>query len=177
MRASSMTKSQSGFTLIEMMIAVAVICILTIIGYPSFRAIIRSNRISAQTNSFLASVSLARGEAIKNNFNAGLCASTNGTACGGTWVNGWMVFDDNNNNGVYDGGAEKIIRYTQGDPNMAVTTATAGPLMFNQRGMYTGNVPITIQMAPLDCATGYQGVRNFTLLPVGQLTVTKANCP
>jgi len=172
-----MSKPQSGFTLIEMMIALVVLTVLIVAGFPSFRAILRSNRIASQTNTFLASVNLARTEAIKNNFNAGICASSDGTSCSTAWNTGWIVFDDNNNNGALDGG-ERIVRVVRGNPDLSMTSSpTTGTLMFNPRGMFTNAAAINLTMQPNDCPSGYQGVRNFTLLQVGQMTVNKANCP
>lgn len=59
-------RRQNGFTLVELMVTVAVLAILSTIAYPSFQSTIRSNRVATTTNELIASLALARSEAIKN---------------------------------------------------------------------------------------------------------------
>lgn len=58
-------RRQNGFTLVELMVTVAVLAILSTIAYPSFQSTIRSNRVATTTNELIASLALARSEAIK----------------------------------------------------------------------------------------------------------------
>ena len=184
MRRETMTKSRSssssGFTLVELMITVLVIAILTAIGLPSYSAIIRSNLIATQSNGFLAAVNLARTEAIKNNYQAGICASSDGQACNTTnWGLGYLVFDDTNNDGALSAG-ETIVRYSSGSPNISfVTTPAGGPgvLIFDPRGEYMNANQLVLTLQPNDCPSGYLGTRTMTLHTVGQVTMTKNNCP
>ena len=55
----------SGFTLIELMVAIAVAAILITLATPSFRLLIQNNRISGAANDFVSVFNLARAEAIK----------------------------------------------------------------------------------------------------------------
>ena len=86
---------QRGFTIIEMMVALAVFAILVAIAVPSFKdATLRTN-IKSVANELQASSYLARSEAIKRNGVVQLCSSTDGETCDGTaWKNGWIVFFD-----------------------------------------------------------------------------------
>lgn len=177
--SKSESKAASGFTLIELMITVTVLVVLIGIGFPSFSAMLRSSRIAASSNDFIASVSLARSEAIKNNIAAVICASDTGTACGANWNNGWMVFSDVNNNGTYEAGIDNLLRFSAGSPTtISMTTAAGGTMAFNSRGVYTGVAPpATFTMKPIDCPIGYPGKRTFNLLITGQLSMTKVACP
>ncbi len=83
--------SVRGFTLIELMITIAIAVILLMVAVPSFDAVRLSSRLNTFSNNFVASVHLARSEAIKRNATVTLCSSTNGTSCGGAWNNGWIV--------------------------------------------------------------------------------------
>ena len=56
-----------GFTLIELMVTVAVAAILLTVGVPSFQYILQSSRVSTQTNELVTGLSTARSEAIRRN--------------------------------------------------------------------------------------------------------------
>jgi len=79
-----------GFTLIELMVAVAVAAILAAIVVPSFHKLTISNTLAAVADDVVGAINLARMEAVKRNANAQFCsdvASTNtsdtlGAACG-----------------------------------------------------------------------------------------------
>ena len=84
-----------GFTLIELMVTVAIGAILTAIAIPAFNAFVLNDRDSAQINSLVYSFSYARSEAIKRDLATGVtvCPSANGSTCSGTtaWSGGWLV--------------------------------------------------------------------------------------
>src|SRR5260370_35878093 len=102
---------QTGFTLTELMVFVAIVAILLGIGVPSYRYIPNSYRMSAEVNGLLGDLQYARAEAIKEGQTVTTCVSANGTACtGGTaWANGWIVFSDPNANATVDAG-ETVLR-------------------------------------------------------------------
>ncbi|TAK52940.1 MAG: prepilin-type N-terminal cleavage/methylation domain-containing protein [Gammaproteobacteria bacterium] len=86
---------ERGLTMIEMLITVVIFAILMAIAIPSFRDASLGGRLAAAANNLLASVQLARSEAIKRNVAVTLCASANGTSCAasGDWEQGWIVRD------------------------------------------------------------------------------------
>ncbi|MBK1654356.1 GspH/FimT family pseudopilin [Allochromatium vinosum] len=93
---------QTGFTLLELMVTVAVATILLAIAVPSFQDVIRRNRLAAATNDFLASIYYTRSEAVKEDKRAIMCASSNGSTCTGSWADGWIVVVDSNRNDEVD---------------------------------------------------------------------------
>lgn len=86
------TSSNRGFTLIEMMVAIAVATILSMIAVPSFRNASLSSQLRSSANDFVASANLARSEAIKRGTAVTMCVSAGGSSCtAGGWEQGWIV--------------------------------------------------------------------------------------
>lgn len=85
-----------GFTLIELMVTIAIAAILAMAAAPSMRDFVIRNRSSAATNEFIGSVLRARTEAASRNSCVTMCISSNGSSCAGAaqtaWDSGWIVF-------------------------------------------------------------------------------------
>jgi len=90
-----------GFTLLELLVTIAIAGVLLGIGLPSFGNMMAESRISAQYNSFVGSLYQARSEAIKGGADITVCprSAIEATSCGGAddWENGWIVFRDQTN--------------------------------------------------------------------------------
>lgn len=80
-----------GFTLVELMITMAVALVLIMIAVPSFKSVILSSKLTTTANDMVGAINLARMEAIKRNANTQFCSdsasnndpsSTLGAACG-----------------------------------------------------------------------------------------------
>ena len=67
---------QRGFTLVELMITVAVAAVLLMIAVPSFRSITLSNRLNTAANDLVSAISVARMEAIKRNASTQFCSNS-----------------------------------------------------------------------------------------------------
>jgi len=102
---------QSGVTLLELMVALAIAAILLTMALPGFSSLARSSRLSSVTNEFVSSLHLARSEAIKRNSHVVMCKSATGGSCAasGGWNQGWLMFHDGNNNAVLDIGETVIL--------------------------------------------------------------------
>lgn len=82
---------QQGFTLIELMVTIMVMAIILMVAVPSFNEATLGSKLGSLANNFVASVQLARSEAIKRNAAVTLCASSDGSTCTGAWKDGWIV--------------------------------------------------------------------------------------
>lgn len=96
--------AEHGFTLVELLMALAVMAILGTFAVPSFHSLMDSSKLTAASNALLSSMHLARSEAIKRGNRVVLCKTADGVVCAerGGWEQGWMVFQDTNNNGERD---------------------------------------------------------------------------
>ena len=81
----------AGFTLMELLMGIAVLAILTTLAVPAFNQFVQSNRLAGQTNEMVAALQYARSEALKRGSWAELCASADQTTCGGSMGDGWIV--------------------------------------------------------------------------------------
>jgi prepilin-type N-terminal cleavage/methylation domain-containing protein len=106
-----MRKPSHGFSLVELMTAIAVLALLLAVGVPNFRDAIRNSRMTSAANDLLAHAALARSEAIKRRAVVSVCSGEGGDApsCdGGSFGSGWIVFEDANGDGDFDAGDELI---------------------------------------------------------------------
>ena len=83
-----------GFTLIELMITIALLGILLALALPSFSDMIRRTAVSSAASSLSVALATARSEAVKRGRNVSVCKSTNGSTCvtSGDWSTGWVIY-------------------------------------------------------------------------------------
>ena len=86
---------QKGFSLVELVIALAVLSIVLSLAAPSFSDSMQNARISARYNEMVSAMQLARSEAVKRNTPVAICARDSDSTCGNAWGNGLLVFVDN----------------------------------------------------------------------------------
>src|ERR1700730_7702088 len=94
--------THTGFTMMELLMTIAIAAILAMIGIPSFRYVTNSNRIAAEVNGLLGDLQFARAEAIKEGQNVTVCVSALGASCDGTttWQSGWIVYSNATNSTI-----------------------------------------------------------------------------
>lgn len=118
-------RTNTGFTLIELVVTIAIAAIVLTIGVPSFQETINNNRLTSGANEFVTGLNLARSEAIKRSVTVTLCKSADGATCaaGGGYEQGWIVFVDPNGNAAVDGGEQVVRAYGALSGGMTLTAA------------------------------------------------------
>ena len=130
-----------GFTLMELLVTMAVAAILLAIAVPNFQSFFNRNRVVTVTNDFITAVNYARSEAIKGGAITTLCMSSSGVACTGNsgWSNGWIIWVDRNANGVMDTGVVSELIRAHGPINAGNVAmgGTQTSFSFNGQGALT----------------------------------------
>ncbi|MCB1919947.1 MAG: GspH/FimT family pseudopilin [Candidatus Competibacteraceae bacterium] len=177
---------QPGFTLIELIITLAIAAIVLTIGVPSFQEMMRNNRAATHANEFMNALNLARSEAVKRGQGVSLCPSTDQATCtgGGDWKDGWIVFidADANGNGIQDEFAtDSNGAVDNGEFLLRVYEPLAGSPVFNGpssiRYLATGSItPTATQQISYTLNTINQAV---CISPVGRPHIEKDStiCP
>lgn len=180
-----MTKlNASGFTLIELMVTVAMIAIVLTIGVPSFQQMIMNNRMATQANDFVGSMNLARSEAVKRGQRVALCktadpfAATPACITSGAWGQGWLIFVDSNNDATLDA-AEVLLRVHESISPSTLTGAAnvANYLSYAADGT-TRLISNAFQSGTLTLCPGTSGMtgRSIAINVTGRAQIASVTC-
>lgn len=111
---------QSGFTVLELLITVVIMAILAALAGPSFKEMFENNRLATQANEIVASVALARTEALRRNGRVIMCRfdavqtnptpATAGCTSGTNAWGGWIVFADVDGDGTYSTTTDELLQ-------------------------------------------------------------------
>lgn len=93
-----------GFTLIELMVVMALVAVLAALATPEFKRAMAVQQLSGAASDLAAAAMQARSEAIKRNRRT-LVQPTSGT----DWSQGWRVYLDLNVNASYDSGSDTLV--------------------------------------------------------------------
>lgn len=154
-----------GFTLIELMVTVAVIGVLAVVAVPAMTNLVNANRLNGAAGELQAAVQLARSEAVRRNVSVTLCPSSDGTNCASTttWTR-WIVRGrDPATVSTID-----IMRDETPAGGVQLTGPAAG-IVYRPSGLIDSKAQVEVDMAGHD--------RYICVQVNGLATVSKVACP
>ena len=154
-----------GFTLIELMVTLAVLSILLTVGVPNFHTFILKNRISAAANNLIGALNLTRSEAIKRGSDVRMIRIG-----GNAWEGGWQILSSTN----------EVIRIY---PSISQLTIHTGNNYLNWVGFHSNGFPFSGGQLPNDafkiCSSrnpvGVNG-RNIFVSRLGRTRSVDSSC-
>lgn len=169
-----------GFTIIELIVAIAILAIVMAIAIPSFTAFIQNNYAKSIAVNLVETLIFARSKAITINSPVTVCATADNTfsSCGNQWTLGWLVFIDVNGNGSLNSGTDTLLRteaLTGQNANITTSPSTSAAT-YNNLGFPNPNAAnTTFQVSATGC-TG-NSVQNINISLTGRVTATTSACP
>lgn len=143
--------NNKGFTLVELMVVIALVAIIAGFAVPQFGRLIDNNRVVSTTNSIVGLLNYSRSEAVRRG------ARITVTSAGNTLT---TTLTSNNN-------VIREIEEASGDLSI-----TAGAVTFRANGLTTSAGDVVLNV----CSGSSEG-RTVTVTPGGRVVTTDFNCP
>jgi len=165
----------SGFTIVELLITMAVFGVLSAIAFPQMTGYSDNNRLVNQVNNLSANLQYARSEAIRRVRNVTI-ETLDGT---GNWQSGWQVYVDADNSGTAQ--AAELLRVVDAfspGTTFVATGVIPDTVIFtpNGRSSVLNNAGEDFNLCQNNRAGTYG--KTLTLFPIGRLEVsTQILCP
>lgn len=149
-----MDRWSDGFTLVELLVVMALIAILAAIGVPSYQSLVVSNRISAEINGLVTHLQYARSMAVKLGQNVTVNSNN-----GNNWESGWTVTDLNGT----------VLKQQQAFQGGDTLTAGLAAITYNRNGFTTNATTLTLHDQANTAGLG----KCVVVSVVGQITLLK----
>jgi type IV fimbrial biogenesis protein FimT len=148
-----------GFTLVELMVTLAIVAILASVAVPSFQDMVNNNRLTSQANEFITALNYSRSEAVKRGTSITLTANTSGN-----WDDGWTIKD----------GTDTIRNYAAFKGSSALTSTTApASVTYKGTGFVSGTADLSFDLC--DNRSGETG-RTIEISVTGRVSVSNKTC-
>lgn len=95
---------QQGFTLVELMVTIALLAVLMGLAAPTFIESRRNAQLTSLANNFLASVNTTRAEALKTGLQVYMVPMANND-----WATGWRVYVDVDADRTYSAASDRVL--------------------------------------------------------------------
>lgn len=118
-----------GFTLVELLIAVAIMGLLVLAAGPSYRSFIAAQQLANHAHFLAGTMNQARSEAIKSGNRVNLCKTRDRRQCADDasgWELGWILFIDEDQDGQV--GPDETVIHAEGPPGNGITVRGNRPV-------------------------------------------------
>lgn len=162
-------------TLIEVLVALAIVGILGSVAAPSFRELMQNSQRSADTNEVLMALLMARSESVTRGSRVTVCkvAASDPTSCddSSSWQNGFMVFADDDGDSVRDEDEDVVLSSTSLGANTVVTSSEfSNNISYFPSGISSNNGTFNV------CVNGLVA-SNILVSATGRPRAVEAACP
>lgn len=134
--------TQSGFSLIELIVTIGILTVLAVIAFPSFQNWQKESEARQLFRKISPSLTFARSSALTYHTAISICGGTP-SGCTGKWNEGLLVFTDLNHNGRIDNPADHVLQYAPIElhyGNLIWRGAGARPhILFQESGLPLGS--------------------------------------
>ncbi|MBZ0222244.1 MAG: GspH/FimT family pseudopilin [Dokdonella sp.] len=169
------TASQLGFTLIELMMTLALSALLTVIALPGFGSLLAKTRTQTTWQDLAATFNAARLAAVSRAMHVVICPSSDQASCsdGELWQQGWIAFVDANRDREADANEERLDVSQNAPQGTAIVGSSArARIVYQPDGSARGsNVTLTL------CNRGARAndARTLVIGPSGRIRSGNAN--
>ncbi len=171
-RTFCFSRRSAGFTLLELLVTLAIVGVLAGVAFPSLRSLVVGERVKTASFDLVASLTMARSEAIKWNGNVTIAPIS------AAWTNGWTITSP----GGTTGDIKTQSAFTKLDANSTSATAVpqvtiTGPtsVVYNRSGRLASAGSVTFQVSDSAAASTIQP-RCVTVGLTGQPTTKGGSC-
>lgn len=155
-------KSNRGFTLVELIVAMVLAILLLVTAVPSMQEMLARHRLLTLHQELRGALYLARSHALAERVATSVCPRSESGGCAsgrGDWSRGWIVFED----GDHGGSCRPAGGYCQGSTRRVLRVYPSAPSAFPIRA--NTNVSRRVRYSPLGMSPGSNG--RFTLCDRG----------
>lgn len=145
-------RSESGFTLVELMIVIALLAVIAAVAVPGFQRLVENNQVTSTTNRLVGALNFARSEALREGQQVTL------QPINGDWREGLEV--------VMDGDA--LRRFEGSETRMAIS---GDSVTFRGNGLASSSETLRL------CGDSGGNDRRIDVSRGGQVTTTQEDCP
>lgn len=123
--------ANKGFTLLELMIVIAIVAVLSTLAFPSFSRLILKHRAQDAASGIFSALFKARSEALRRVDKIFLQPNS-----GTSWAVGWKIRDN----------AGNILDTHEAVEKVTITFSGGSPIVYNSAGRISSATPITFVM-------------------------------
>ena len=142
-RPATIRKYSKGMTLLEILIALAVVSIVLTVVAPNVNTIVSKNRTTSEINELSGIIQFARFTAIDETSTAVVCPAADYASCGTNWNAPKIVFIDINSNNTRDN-AEPLLMSTAGTSASNTMTGPSTNILFFDSGATNASTSIKV---------------------------------